>query len=172
MTQHFTLYTSYITLIHLILFWKILTLCRLDVVFLNYDFAVCWFFFSKSTFSKNSFWNTIRVSNSFDPDQTRRCVGSNLGSNCLHRLWADDTSSQRNQVIVNFNVNRIFSVYWITRIFYVFLVVSWLLWRGGGVSVHHTTVLSAKSNSDVMLCLQLLIKILTWTLHFNFRESI
>ena len=38
--------------------------------------------FSKSTFSKNSFKNTIRVSNSLDPDQARHF---NLGPNCLHR---------------------------------------------------------------------------------------
>ena len=44
-------------------------------------FVVCWLF-SKSTFSKNSFRNTIRVSNSLDPD---------LGPNCLQRLSADDT---------------------------------------------------------------------------------
>ena len=31
-------------------------------------------FFSKLTFSKNSFRNTIRVSNGFDPDQDRRSV--------------------------------------------------------------------------------------------------
>ena len=43
-------------------------------------------FFSKSTFSKNYFRNTIRVSNSLDPDQ---------GSNCLQRLSADETSRQR-----------------------------------------------------------------------------
>ena len=40
-------------------------------------------FFSKSTFLKNSFSNTIRVSNSMDPDQDRYSVGPELGSNCL-----------------------------------------------------------------------------------------
>ena len=48
------------------------------------------FFFSKLTFSKNSFRNTIRVSNSLDPDQDRHSVGPDLGSNCLQRLSADD----------------------------------------------------------------------------------
>ena len=28
------------------------------------------------------FFNTIRVSNSLDPDQARRCVGPDLGPNC------------------------------------------------------------------------------------------
>ena len=40
-------------------------------------------FFFKSTFSKNYFRNTIRVSNSWDPD---------LGSKCLQWLSADGTT--------------------------------------------------------------------------------
>ena len=48
-------------------------------------------FFSKSTFLKNSFRNTIRVSNSLDPDQARHLVGPDLGPNCLQKLSADDT---------------------------------------------------------------------------------
>ena len=61
-------------------------------------FVVCWFFFSKSTFSKNSFRSIIRVSNSLDPDQAGQFVGPNLGPNCLQRSpegKADDTSRQR-----------------------------------------------------------------------------
>ena len=52
-------------------------------------------FFSKSSFSKNSFRNTIRVSNSLDPDQARNFVGPDLGPSCLQRLSADHTSRQR-----------------------------------------------------------------------------
>ena len=37
------------------------------------------FFFSKLTFSKQSFRNTIRVSNGLDPDQDRHFVGPDLG---------------------------------------------------------------------------------------------
>ena len=48
-------------------------------------FVVCWFF-SKSPFSKNSFRNTIWVSNRSDPD---RFVGPGRGPICLLRLWAD-----------------------------------------------------------------------------------
>ena len=44
---------------------------------------------------KKSFRNTIRVSNSLDPDQDRRNVGPDLDPNCLKRLSADDTSRQR-----------------------------------------------------------------------------
>ena len=35
------------------------------------------------------------MSNSLDPDQARRFVVPDLGSNCLQRLSADDTSRQR-----------------------------------------------------------------------------
>ena len=49
-------------------------------------------FFSKSTSLKNSFRNTIRVSNSLDPDQAGHFVLPDLGPNCLQRLSAEDTS--------------------------------------------------------------------------------
>ena len=39
--------------------------------------------------------NTIRVSNSFNPDQARHFVGPDLGLNCLQSLSADDTTRQR-----------------------------------------------------------------------------
>ena len=38
--------------------------------------------FSKSTFSKNSFRNTIRVSNSLDLDQAKHFVAPDEGPNC------------------------------------------------------------------------------------------
>ena len=41
-------------------------------------------------FSKNSFRNTIRVSNGLDPDQDRRFVIPDLGPTCLQMLSADD----------------------------------------------------------------------------------
>ena len=46
-------------------------------------------FFSKLTFSKNSFRNTIKVSNALDPDQDRHFVSPDLGTNYLQRLSAD-----------------------------------------------------------------------------------
>ena len=52
---------------------------------------VIWGPFSKWTFSKSSFRNTIRVSNCLHPD----FVGPDLGPNCLQRIWLDDTSRQR-----------------------------------------------------------------------------
>ena len=66
-----------------------LTLCMLS----DFQFFFCrLLFFSKSTFLKNSFSNTIRVSNVWDADQTQRIVGPYLGPNCFQRLSADDTS--------------------------------------------------------------------------------
>ena len=50
-------------------------------------------FFQNQFFSKNS--NTIKVSNSLDPDQARHFVGPDLGPNCLQRLSEDDTCRQR-----------------------------------------------------------------------------
>ena len=39
--------------------------------------------FFKLTFTKNSFRNTISVSNDLDPDQERHFVCPDLGLNCL-----------------------------------------------------------------------------------------
>ena len=60
-------------------------------------FVVCRF--SRSTFSKTSFRNTKRVSNSLDPVQAQRFVGPELSPNWLQRLSADDTSRQRITII-------------------------------------------------------------------------
>ena len=45
--------------------------------------------FSRSTLSRNMLRNTIGVSNSLDPDQVRRFVGSDLGTlpHCLPVSW-------------------------------------------------------------------------------------
>ena len=51
--------------------------------------VVCWLF-PKLTFSKNSFWDTIRVSNGLDPDWDWHSVCADLDPNCLQRLSADD----------------------------------------------------------------------------------
>ena len=47
-------------------------------------------FFFKINVSKIYFRNTIRVSNSLEPDQDRHYVGPDLGPNCLQRLSAED----------------------------------------------------------------------------------
>ena len=42
---------------------------------------------------KKKIRNTIRVSNSLDPDQAQHFVGPDFGLNCLQRLSADNTSN-------------------------------------------------------------------------------
>ena len=62
------------------------------------------FFLSSVNFLQNylsSFKNTIRTSNSLDPDQARRYVWPDLGPNCLPRLSAEDTAGQRVKTIIN-----------------------------------------------------------------------
>ena len=46
--------------------------------------------FSKINFSKNSFRDTIRVSNGLDLDWDWHSVGPDLDPNCLQSLSADD----------------------------------------------------------------------------------
>ena len=107
------------------LFWKILsgtlsecqTACiqiRIDIDLgpnclqrLNFTFFLSFviLFFSRSTFSKSSFRNTIRVSNSLDPNKNLHFVGPDLVPNCLQKL-SDD------------------KVFW--GIFSCFFVVCWL----------------------------------------------
>ena len=52
--------------------------------------------FFKITFYENEIRNTIKESNSKDPEQARHFVGPDLGPNCLQNLMlsADDTSRQ------------------------------------------------------------------------------
>ena len=52
-------------------------------------------FFQNKLFLKNSFRDAIRVSNSLDPDQAQRFVGSDLDPNCLQRFSADYTGRYR-----------------------------------------------------------------------------
>ena len=49
------------------------------------------FLFQNKLFKKN-FRNTIRVSNSMEPDQGRHSVGPDLGPDCLQMLSSDDKS--------------------------------------------------------------------------------
>ena len=51
-------------------------------------------FFSKLTFSKTAFRNTIRVSNGLDPNQNQHFVNPDLGPNCLQRLSANKASKE------------------------------------------------------------------------------
>ena len=61
---------------------------------LHFPLALCMLLLSTADFfSKNSFRNTIRVSNSLDQDQDQHFVGPDLGPICLQRLSADNKSS-------------------------------------------------------------------------------
>ena len=52
---------------------------------LSYKLNAYWVIFHVFFF-KNYFGNTIRVSNSLDPDQDRHFVKPDLGSNCLQKF--------------------------------------------------------------------------------------
>ena len=73
-------------------------------------------FFLKLTFSKKkkSFRNTIRVSNSLDPDQAWHFVEPDLGPNHLQKLSADDRSHHQwgkelNQIYIScFSITQIY----------------------------------------------------------------
>ena len=59
------------------------------------------------------------MSNSLDPDQAGRFVGPDLGPNCLPRLSADDTGSQRvNQPLALFTLVTMPVVY-LTKVHYM-----------------------------------------------------
>ena len=66
-----------------------LTLCMLGIFSC---FCCLLTFLSKNNFFEYYFMNNIRVSNGLDPDQDRRCVGPDLGPNCLQILSVDDKS--------------------------------------------------------------------------------
>ena len=51
-------------------------------LFMILSYAV---FFQNELFFRNSFRNTIKVSNSLDPDQARHFVGPDLDPNCLQK---------------------------------------------------------------------------------------
>ena len=71
--------------------------------------VVCWvilnaylssaYYFQNELFSINSFRNTIRGSNSYDPDQAGHFVGLDSGLNYLQSLSADDKSHHQQEEI-------------------------------------------------------------------------
>ena len=64
-------------------------------------FAVADLFFQNQTFRKNSLRNTMKVSNSLDPDQN---VRPDLGPNALQKLTADDVSRSKAKI---FNLHAV-----------------------------------------------------------------
>ena len=63
-----------------------LTLCTLNIF--ETIVIICWLLI-KINFFKNSYRNTVRVSNGLYPDQNRRSVGTELSPNYLQMLSAD-----------------------------------------------------------------------------------
>ena len=63
--------------------------------FLSSADFILFFFKIKCFEEKKSFSNTVRLSNSLDPDQA-----PDLGPNCLPRLLADDTGKQRVKITI------------------------------------------------------------------------
>ena len=68
---------------------KVTKLFACWVIFRDFFVIIC-SNFSTSIFSKYSVGNSITVLNSWDPDQARHCVGSDLGPECLQRSFTDD----------------------------------------------------------------------------------
>ena len=64
-----------------------------------HDFLSSAEYFSKSTFKKNSFRNTIRVSISLGPNQALRFFWPDLDPNCLQRSLADTRRERVNYII-------------------------------------------------------------------------
>ena len=90
-TRHVTDCTTWPGILYTYL-WPVLvlTLCPLG----NLHVFLSWADFLKSTFLKSLVGNTIRVSNSLDPDQAQQNVWPDLDPNCLQRLLADNTRRQ------------------------------------------------------------------------------
>ena len=63
-----------------------------SIVATRVESQLCFSGINHSSLKINSFKNTIRVSNSLDPDQDRHSTSPDLGPDCLQRLSADDES--------------------------------------------------------------------------------
>ena len=61
----------------------------------NFFYEFCRLLIFKIRFFEQYFRNTIRVSNTLDPDQARHFVGPYLGPNCLQMLSADNTGKHK-----------------------------------------------------------------------------
>ena len=96
---HQSLYHQLLRLV--LFFWPEIRMNSLACWDFFHNFCHLPFFFSKLTISKNSFRNTIRVSNGLDPDQDRHFVGPDLGPNCLQRLSADEKKSFKKTIRVS-----------------------------------------------------------------------
>ena len=78
------------------------------------------------------FFNTNRVSNSLDPDQTRHFVGPDLGPNCLQRLSADIAGKE-------LNTKQLVDTFWLKP---------WLKLISFGSNFFHSAKVLATTNSE------------------------
>ena len=78
------------------------------------------------------FFNTIWVSNSLDPDQTRHFVGPDLGTNCLLRLSADIAGKE-------LNTKQLVDTFWLKP---------WLKLISFCSNFNHLTKVLATTNSE------------------------
>ena len=78
------------------------------------------------------FFNTIKVSNSLDPDQVRHFVGPDLGHSCLQRLSADKGGKE-------LNINRLVDTFWLKP---------WLKFISFGSNFFHLAKVWAEINSE------------------------
>ena len=104
-------------------------------------------FFSKTTFWKNSFRNTLWGSNSLDPDQARYFVWPDLGPTCLQKLSADDTRVYRVKLILFLKeatpVENVICLY-IFVAFYLFEFTCWAIFHALFVVCWHFSKLTFK----------------------------
>ena len=79
------------------------------------------------------FFNTIRVSNSLDPDQAHNFVGPDLGPNCLQRLSVGDIAGQE------LNTKQLVDTFWLKP---------WLKLISFGSNLFHLAKVFATTNSE------------------------
>ena len=77
--------------------WGILIFFCIYIGLAFHAFVVFWLF-SKSTFSKNLFRNTVRVLNGLNQDQNRRSIGRDLGLNCKVYQQASKVATSKKRV--------------------------------------------------------------------------
>ena len=78
------------------------------------------------------FFDTIRVSNSLDPDQARHFVGPDLGPNCSQRLSADIGGKE-------LNTKQLVDTFWLKL---------WLKLISFGSNFFHLAKVLATTNSE------------------------
>ena len=104
------------------------------------------------------------MSNSLDPDQAGHFVGSDLSSNCLQRLSAENHQAiiKGGGMVLLITRNTCLNL-WVRK--YIQFYVQNFIQENQVNIVISPTVLPAKSDSDIVFYLQLFSKSLTCTIH-------